>query len=99
MFLGNTSATDDIAPLEHENRAACTSKVGRRDQPVVPASDDNRVVLRRSLGLPGFGLELMYCVQSHVERSRVMYPSRVSKKMMFQLENSRPEAGIPRYSP
>ena len=43
-LLADSSATHDVAPLEHEGRQARAGEVGGRDEAVVPAAHDDDVV-------------------------------------------------------
>src|SRR6266542_6284458 len=45
-LLGRAGATDDVPPLEHEDIEASPGEVGRGDEAVVPAADDDRIVGR-----------------------------------------------------
>ena len=51
-LLGHRGAADQRAPLEHQRLAARARQVGRGDQAVVAAADDDRVVAARSCLLP-----------------------------------------------
>jgi hypothetical protein len=43
-LLAHRRAADVVEPLEHQRAQAGAGQVGGRDQPVVPAADDHRVV-------------------------------------------------------
>ena len=51
-LLGDAGAADDVAPFEHERAQAGAREVEGRDQAVVPAADDDRVVARSCHGSP-----------------------------------------------
>ena len=43
-FLGDRSTTDEVTPFEDQRSEPCPRQVGTVDEPVVPATDDDRVV-------------------------------------------------------
>ena len=47
-LLGHRGAADQVPPLEHDHPLAGTRQVGRGDEAVVPAADDDGVVARCS---------------------------------------------------
>ncbi len=49
-FLRHRRAAHDVAPLEHQDLLAGAREVGGVHEPVVPASDDDDVVLHAHLG-------------------------------------------------
>jgi hypothetical protein len=55
-LLGDRGAADDGAALEHDGALAGASEIGGRNEAVVPAPDDDRVVLIRRAGWHGVTL-------------------------------------------
>ena len=43
-LFGHGRATDDVAPLEHDDLLACARQIRRSNQSVVAAADDDRIV-------------------------------------------------------
>ena len=91
MLLGDAGASNNVAALEYAYRTAGAGQVGSGDKTVMSTADDDSVVTARHHARSLSARSFKYCIQSQTERSRLMYPSAVSKKMTFQLENSCPE--------